>query len=237
MFTRKRKLNDTINLPDNNINNINNITLLIDEIKNLLIDKNIFINQEIDEKNRNIIIKLLDKNNNIIGKINGGVEEYKIIENGQEIYKNALYIEWVKVEDNYKGYNLGIFLIIYYIYICKINFSDIDYVVLEDDTDEIDPDKNIYVKLGFIYQETKEIQLDNGQIKNVLSQPEMQLNITDFFNNVLIEKLNKIKIRLRNLIKYEGGKRNKKRKTRTRKSKKTKKLRKYKKTHSKFNIF
>jgi hypothetical protein len=234
MMTRKRKINDTFSISAS-VNNISEISLLIDEIKNLLTEKNIFINEEIDRaiEKRNIIIKLLDKNNNIIGKINGGVEEYKIIENGEEIYKNALYIEWVKVEDNYKGYNLGIFLIIYFIYLCKINFSDIDYVVLEDDTDEIDPQKNIYVKLGFIYQETKEIQLDNGQIINVMSQPEMQLNIKDFLNNELIEKLNKIKIRLRNLVKYEGGKRKKKRRTRTRKAKKTKKIRKYRKSRTK----
>ena len=198
-------------------NNYDSSSIIIDEIFSILIEKNIFTNTQIDKENKNIIVNLLDKNNNIIGEINGGVGEFKIIENGDELEKEAFSISWVKVDDNYKGYNLGTFLIIYCIYLCKINFSDIEYVVLDDDSDERENDKNIYNKLGFIYQETQEIQLENGELKSVNSGPEMQLNITDFFNNNLLNKLNNIKIRIRNLNKLDGGKR-KTRKQRKRKS-------------------
>jgi hypothetical protein len=208
-------------------NNYDSSSIIIDEIFSILTEKNIFTNTQIDNENKNIIINLLDKNNNIIGEINGGVGEFKIIENGDELEKEAFSISWVRVDDNYKGYNLGTFLIIYCIYLCKINFSGVEYVVLDDDSDERDNDKNIYNKLGFIYQETQEIQLENGELKIVNSGPEMQLNIVDFFNDNLLTKLNNIKIKIRNLNNFEGGKR----KINTRKQRKMNKIRKSKYTN------
>jgi len=227
----KRKFNEMFDTPT-----ISETSTLIDEIKNVLISKNILISEQIDAEKKDIIIKLIDNNNNnnnnnntnIIGKISGGVTEFNIIENGTEDYKDAFYIEWVTVDDNYKGYNLGTFLIIYCIYLCKINFGDIEYIVLEDDTDEVDLEKNIYYKLGFIYQVAKETeQLPDGTVINVSNGGEMQLNIKDFFdNNNLLEKLNKIKVRIRDLnLNNSGGKRKKtkKRKTKTiKKNRKTK---------------
>lgn len=201
---------------------ISNVPILIDEIINLLIEKNIFVKKQIDLEKQDIIINLLDKNNNVIGEINGGVGEFKIIENGKDLEKNAFSINWVSVRDNYKGYNLGIFLIIYIIYLCKVNFSDIDYIVLDDDTDEIIQEQNIYVKLGFIYQETKIIQLKDGRLTPAANGPEMQLNINNFFNNMLLERLYKIKNKIRNLVKYEGGKRKRKTKRNITKSNKVK---------------
>lgn len=214
------------------INNYDSSSIIIDEIFSILIEKNIFTNTQIDKENKNIIVNLLDKNNNIIGEINGGVGDFKIIENDDEFEKEAFSISWIKVNDNFKGYNLGSFLIIYCIYLCKINFSDIEYIVLDDDTDERENDKNIYNKLGFIYQETKEIQLENGELKSVNSGPEMQLNISDFFNNNLVKKLNNIKIRIINLNKLEGGKR------KTRKQRKKNKIskNKYRKYTNKYRI-
>ena len=195
---------------------------ILDEIKNVLIEKNILVNEKIDNANKDISIELKDKNNNVIGQMNGGVGEFKIIENGDESEKDAFSISWVKVEDNYKGYNLGTFLIIYCIYLVKINFTDIEYIVLDDDSDGRDVNNNIYYKLGFIYQETKEVQLENGTTTIVNTSPEMQLNINEFFNNDLLEKLNKIKMRIRTMV--VGGKRKRKRKTRKNiKGKKSKK--------------
>jgi len=220
----KRKFNEMFDTPT-----ISETSTLIDEIKNVLISKNILISEKIDAEKKNIIIKLIDNNNNnnIIGKISGGVTDFNIIENGTEDYKDAFYIEWVTVDNNYKGYNLGTFLIIYCIYLCKINFGDIEYIVLEDDTDEVDLEKNIYYKLGFIYQVAKETeQLPDGTILNVSNGAEMQLNIKDFFdnNNNLLEKLNKIKVRIRDLKlnnSYQGGKRKNTKKRKTRKTIKT----------------
>lgn len=194
------------------------ISSLLDEIKNLLREKNILVNEKIDNTNQNISIELIN-NNNVIGQLNGGVGEFKIIENGEESEQDAFSISWVKVEDNYKGYNLGTFLIIYCIYLVKTNFSDIEYIVLDDDSDGRDINNNIYYKLGFIYQETKQVQNENGTTITVNTSPEMQLNINYFVNNTMAEKLYKIKSRMQNLVKYEGGKSKINRKTRRNKSK------------------
>jgi len=190
---------------------ISETSSILDEIKNSLIEKNILFNEKIDDANQDISIELIN-NNKVIGQLNGGVGEFKIIENGDESEKNAFSISWVKVEDNYQGYNLGTFLIIYCIYLVKTNFNDIEYIVLDDDSDGRDINNNIYYKLGFIYQETKEVKNDNGRTITVNASPEMQLNINDFFNNDLLVKFNKIKMKIRNL---KGGERERqKRKTR-----------------------
>jgi predicted GNAT family N-acyltransferase len=195
------------------------ISILLDEIKNLLREKNILVNEKIDNSNQDISIELKDKNNNVIGQINGGVGQFKIIENGDESEKEAFSISWVKVEDNYKGYNLGTYLIIYCIYLVKINFSDVEYVVLDDDSDQREQANNIYSKIGFIYQETKQVQNENGRPTTVNTSPEMQLNINYFVNNTMVDKLYKIKSSMQNLVKYEGGKSKINRKTRRNKSK------------------
>jgi hypothetical protein len=204
----KRKLDDLSDTPI-----ISESSTLLEEIKNLLMEKNILLNEKIDTANQDISIELINKNNNnVIGQINGGVGEFKIIENGEEMEKNAFSISWVKVEDNYQGYNLGTFLIIYCIYLVKMNFGDIVYIVLDDDSDGRDVNNNIYYKLGFIYQETKEVQSDDGTKTVVNAAPEMQLNINDFFNNDLLMKLNKMKMKIRNLV---GGQSKRKTKTKT----------------------
>jgi hypothetical protein len=208
----KRKLDDLSDTP-----NISETSTLLEEIKNLLMEKNILLNEKIDNANQDISIELINKNNNnVIGQINGGVGEFKIIENGEEMEKNAFSISWVKVEDNYQGYNLGTFLITYCIYLVKMNFSDIEYIVLDDDSDGRDVNNNIYYKLGFIYQETKEVQSDDGTKTVVNTAPEMQLNINKFFNNNLLMKLNKMKMKIRNLVtSVVGGQSKRKTKTKT----------------------
>ena len=221
-MTRKRKAMDMYNN-----SSMTEVTSLIQEIKNVLTMKNIFIKEEIIPENKDIIIRLTDNNDNLIGKINGGVEEFTIVENDEEIYKDAFSIMWVKVEKDYQGHNLATFLIIYLIYLCKTNFGDINYIVLEDDTDEIDQTKNIYVKLGFVYQKKKEVvMLENGQEMNVNNGGEMQLNVNNFFNDNIIEKLNKILVTLKNWNKT-GGKRQRKN-TKRKKRKTTKKSRRRK---------
>jgi hypothetical protein len=211
MLRGKRKVSDMFDTPI-----ISESSSILDEIKNLLTEKNILVNEKIDNANQDISIELIN-NNNVIGQLNGGVGEFKIIENGDESEKNAFSISWVKVEDNYQGYNLGTFLIIYCIYLVKMNFSNIEYIVLDDDSDGRDINNNIYYKLGFIYQETKEVQSDDGTMSIVNAAPEMQLNINEFFNNDLLMKLNKIKMKIRNLV---GGQRKRKaKKTRKNKSK------------------
>jgi GNAT superfamily N-acetyltransferase len=211
------------------------VTSLIQEIKNALNMKNIFIKEEIIPEKKDIIILLTDNNDNLIGKINGGVEEFAIVENSEEIYKDAFSILWVKVEKDYQGHNLATFLIIYIIYLCKTNFGDINYIVLEDDTDETDQNKNIYVKLGFVYQKKKEVvMLENGQEMNVNNGGEMQLNVNNFFNDNIIEKLNKILVTLKNWNKI-GGKRKTKTKTKTKKRKYSKKKKNGKKSSRRKN--
>jgi len=206
---------------------LSEISNSIDRIIDLFTNKNIICDKQIDVPNQNIKINLLDSNSNNIGVIEGGISEFTIIENGNSIQTNAFSITWIKINDKYKRLNLGSFLIIYCIYLCKINFPDIKYIVLDDDTDETNQDKNIYRKLGFIYQETKEIQLENGEMSTVNTGPEMQLNINAFLNSDWLYKLTKIQNTIRNFGQFKGGKRIKK----TRKYKKSKKSKKSNKTN------
>jgi len=221
MLTRKRKL-------DNSYYN-DKIPFFLDEIKKRLNNKNIFLKEEFINEglNKNINIYLIDKNNNTIGTLNGGIGEFYILENDESIETNAFSINWIKVEKEYQGYNLGTFLIIYSIYLCKNKYNDIEYIVVDDDTDQTDPTKNIYVKLGFIYKETKEEKMNDGQIIKVPTGPEMQIKISDFFNQSLNDKLNKIMDTIQNLNKnIIGGKTIKKRKRKMTKKKKGKKNKK-----------
>lgn len=220
MITRKRKIEDSYET---------NIIFFLDEIKNILRKKNIFIKEEFinDGINKDINIYLTDKNNNYIGEIKGGIGEFPILENGQIKDVNSFSISWLNIEKQYQGYKLGTFLIIYIIFLCKNKFNDINYIVLDDDSDEINPTKNIYIKLGFIYQETKEVKTENGQIITVASGAEMQLKISDFFNDELLDKLKKIIINLKNWNK-NGGKSKKIKKVKKSK-KKTKKVKKIQK--------
>lgn len=215
MTTRKRKSEDMFE---------NSLEAKIDEIKNALNKKNIFMKEEfIEEGNeKKINIYLTDKDNNSIGKIMGGIGEFYIVIDDEKIETDAFSITWVDVDKNYQGFSLGTFLIIYCIYLCKTKYNYIEYIVLDDDTDQIDQNKNIYVKMGFIYQETNQVLNEEGQMITVIGGPEMQLKISDFFNNLLVDKLNKILITLKSWNKM-GGKKSKKSKKSKRKGKKTKK--------------
>lgn len=215
MTTRKRKSEDMFE---------NLFEAKIDEIKNALNEKNIFMKEEfIEEGNeKKINIYLTDKDNNSIGKIMGGIGEFYIVIDDEKMETDAFSIIWVDVDKNYQGFSLGTFLIIYCIYLCKTKYNYIEYIVLDDDTDQIDQNKNIYIKLGFIYQETNQVLNEEGQMITVIGGPEMQLKISDFFNDLLVDKLNKILITLKNWNKM-GGKKSKKSKRKRKKSKKTKK--------------
>jgi hypothetical protein len=90
----KRKLHEMSNIIESSL----------DEIKNALMSKNILINEKIDENKQEIIIHLLNKKEEIIGEINGGVGEFKIIENNEDLETNAFSISWLEIQDNYKGY-------------------------------------------------------------------------------------------------------------------------------------
>jgi hypothetical protein len=219
MFIRKRKSDDMFYSSFDS-----QITTLIEEIKTVLIEKNIFMNEIIDSdpQKKNVIINLTDKDNNFIGNINGGVEEFFIMENGEETEQNAFSINWIKVDNKYQGFSLGTFLIIYWIYLCNKNFSDINYVVLDDDTDVIDQSKNIYIKLGFIYKDTSQREDENGNMVTVIGGPEMQLKISDLFNSGLIDRLNKIKITMKNWNTNVGGKGKGKGKKKSKNNRKTK---------------
>jgi hypothetical protein len=208
---------------------LSEISSSIDRIIELFTNKNIVCDKQIDIPNQNIKINILDNNSSDIGVIEGGVSEFTIIENGINIETNAFSISWVKINDKYKRLNLGSFLIIYCIYLCKINFPDIKYIVLDDDTGVTNVNDNIYYKLGFRYLYTKEVSTDNGEIAIVNTGPEMQLNINDFFfKNDISYKLVKIQSTIKNYLQLLGGKRIKttrkvKKRRKSRKSRKTKK--------------
>ena len=92
-------------------------------------------------------------------------------------------IGWVGTETPYQGKNLGILIIIYGICYLKTQFANINYVKLDDDSDNsLHMKQNVYNKLGFVFQPP--IELDMFKDILIISGPEKQLQLdNNFINN------------------------------------------------------
>ncbi len=105
-------------------------------------------------------------------------------------------IGWVGTETPYQGQHLGILIIIYGINNLKQRFANIHYVKLDDDSDNsLHIKKNVYNKLGFVFQNPIELNLFQNIL--IISGPEKQLQLdNNFINNAnnrldIIEKREK----------------------------------------------
>ena len=103
---------------------------------------------------------------------------------------DILKILWVFTQPNYRGKQLALLLIIYSISYLKIEYPNINYVTLDDDSDNSIYIKNIYNSLGFNFQEPVEMDLLKSK-RLKISGPEKQLLLNDeFLINIHILHMN-----------------------------------------------
>lgn len=217
------------------LDSFHEINTKINEIIDLLKNNNILCKEEqLDDK---ITITLINETTSKeIGYIEGGKGQFNL-EATNDLYDSnddnetdACNVYWLNIyDDSYKGTNLGSFLLIYFILLCKKTYPDIEFIVVDDDTDELNQDKNIYCKLGFKYIHTKEIIGEDGKTEIKYTDPIMKLNMDQFLKKDAINILNKIHQRIRNFLYTKGGKRTRKSKN-IKKNRKSKKNRKTKKS-------
>lgn len=106
--------------------------------------------------------------------------------------QDILHITWLSTENEYRGQNLALLLMIYSICYLKLQFPSINYVTLDDDSDRNSYiGRNIYDSLGFSFRDT--IEIDMAKPKRIkLSGPEKQLLLDKNFIQLANIKLNKI---------------------------------------------
>ena len=147
-------------------------------------------------------------------------------------------IPWIGVNDEYRGRNLGILLLIYGICFIKHRFNHVMYVKLDDDSGNASSiESNMYNRIGFGY--SKHTSLDIGAStqrikKNKLSPhgPEKQLILHD---NEVKKKIKRVLAEITQAdVAHKGGKKNKM-KTQKRKYKKSRKNKKQKYKKSRKN--
>ena len=141
-------------------------------------------------------------------------------------------IPWIGVNDEYRGRNLGILLLIYGICFIKHRFNHVMYVKLDDDSGNASSiESNMYNRIGFGY--SKHTSLDIGAStqrikKNKLSPhgPEKQLILHD---NEVKKKIKRVLAEITQAdVAHKGGKKTKRMKTQKRKYKKSRKNKKQK---------
>ncbi len=95
-------------------------------------------------------------------------------------------VSWLNTHKKYEGQQLGTLLLIYALCNLKMTYPNVNYAVLDDDTDKSRRMRNIYNKLGFSFRDFVCLG-DKGEI--VMSGPEKQLELNDEFISRLKKKL------------------------------------------------
>lgn len=89
----------------------------------------------------------------------------------------AISVKWIIIKDDteLRGKGLGSILLMHELFSICEQHPDIEWAVLDDDSDQSQHLKNIYAKLGFEFCDDCSIT-DKGRVKS--SGPEKQLNLT-----------------------------------------------------------
>ena len=133
---------------------------------------------------------------------------------------DVLHIKWVSTEKDYRGQNLALLIMIYSICYLKLQFPNINYVTLDDDSDRsCKIEKNIYNSLGFSFRELTEMDMERPK-RLKISGPEKQLLLDNNFIQLANDKLNEIDRR--------GGKQKSRKNRKSKRKRKTKRNRKTK---------
>ena len=121
---------------------------------------------------------------NITGKTRSSFKEEK--------EEDVFQINWVSTNQEYRGQQLATLVIIYSICYMVLNAKNIQYVILDDDSDKsIYMKKNIYNSLGFIPRDLVSLNMTKSETLNILG-PEKQLAIDDAFirnANVMLDAI------------------------------------------------
>jgi len=105
---------------------------------------------------------------------------------------DILHIKWVSTEKDYRGQNLALLIMIYSICYIKLQFPNINYVTLDDDSDRsCKIEKNIYNSLGFSFRDPIEMDMERPK-RLKISGPEKQLLLDNNFIQRANDKLNEI---------------------------------------------
>ena len=157
---------------------------LCERVRNIIINKGYVLQMEYNNgiynfniyDNNNVICNL--QITNTVGNILVGKTRSRY-QNKMEDH-NIFKISWVYTQPNYRGNKLALLLIIYSICYLKIQYPNINYVTLDDDSDNSIYIKNIYNSVGFNFQEPIEMDLlKSNRLK--ISGPEKQLLIDNVF--------------------------------------------------------
>jgi hypothetical protein len=157
---------------------------LCERVRNIIINKGYVLQMEYNNgiynfniyDNNNVICNL--QISNTVGNILVGKTRSRY-QNKMEDH-NIFKISWVYTQPNYRGNKLALLLIIYSICYLKIQYPNINYVTLDDDSDNSIYIKNIYNSVGFNFQEPIEMDLLKSN-RLQISGPEKQLLIDNVF--------------------------------------------------------
>jgi len=157
---------------------------LCERVRNIIINKGYVI--EIENNNGIYNFNIYDNTNvisnlqiiNTVGNILVGKTRSSYQNKIED--SNIFKISWVYTEPNYRGHKLALLLIIYSICHLKIQYPNINYVTLDDDSDNSVYIKNIYNSVGFNFQEPIEMDLLKSK-RLKISGPEKQLLLNDDF--------------------------------------------------------
>jgi len=148
-------------------------------------------------------------------------------------HTNVFKIRWLGTNHKYQGSGLGILLLIYALCYLKNRYPNINYSILDDDSDRSgNLFGNIYTSLGYEFQGNIALDIANPK-KLILSGPERQLQL------YTKEKIQDFLIRVNKLLDKKfsgpgaGGKRKTKKSRKNMKSKKSKRFKKSKKSRKK----
>ena len=112
----------------------------------------------------------------IYNSINTITEKYT----QKEIETNTFHISSLSTDVVYRGQGLALLLLIYGICYLKIQFPDVNYATLDDDSDKNIEMINIYNSIGFIFRDSVALDIMNPK-KVIPSGPEKQLLINEEF--------------------------------------------------------
>lgn len=99
-------------------------------------------------------------------------------------------VSWLSTNKQYEGQQLGSLLLMYALCDLKIHNPNVNYAILDDDTDKSRSMKNIYNKLGFSFRDFVCLGDKKGEVE--MSGPEKQVELNDDFISCVIQKLDKL---------------------------------------------
>lgn len=144
--------------------------------------------------NKTYVFNIYNKDGIIITNLQMVITRGNITGKTRSSFKeeDVFQINWVSTNQEYRGQQLATLVIIYSICYMVLNAKNIQYVILDDDSDKsIYMKKNIYNSLGFIPRDLVALNMTKSETLNILG-PEKQLAIDYAFirnANVMLDAM------------------------------------------------